>query len=351
MVQQLARYDESLKGFEDKELASDKNQLVVYRGGRDKISNALRGVSVPTCIAKVMADFFHASVSGDPYKELKDAEKAMGPLIDGSNLDVLVHEPQLFLYGKHLEDNAIAKAAAEHFNEHKALIEKQTASFAMGCIEKPADHSHHFLDTRTVKPFPFTCSSYFKAVDDVQPSLHLARKYCIDQRIFCMHWRGQRCVVQCAVGNMIVCVMPPSLARTVSDFSNCFDKQHYNFLAMCPCYRLGPGDCLYIPFGSAAIPMGVDIEAKSNELKVAKSKRTRVAGDYCSYLIHLPFDVSRDSGHELETKSFSLAQYIAAAAFIADDVRKLDGVKAWASKMSEAPPSAAQAPQAPPPPP
>ena len=179
-----------------------------------------------------------------------------------------------------------------------------------------------------------TASATFSAAD-LSLCLHIARQYHLDNRACIWPWWLQRCVIEQITGCQFVIVLLAELATKIpDDIDRWLADQHYTALSECEVYLLEPGDHLMLPFGSAALPVAaVRCEDGSFDL-TRKKKGSKVSpSDFCSYVVHVPFDAASDEKHPLEIKSAILARYISACNWVPAAWRGNARVVAWKAAL------------------
>jgi len=307
--------------------------LAAKRLVRDTKSSRLRAIGVPTSLAKAVADYHH-DLASDRVLAVKKA----GPwdaLDPGADLEVVLNQAQYVKCGVGSETNEFAKQISEHYASQRASLEARAAEFAAVDIERNSDHSHHALVEGP--EFPWQAVPFFKPVEKLQTFMHLIRTYVVDQRICMVPWRAQRHWIQCVIGHLMICMLPPSDASVHTDLDAFLQSGHHAALTQAPIYRLEPGDALLVPFGSVPVFLAVEYSNQGALEIPRRSKKTvREIKDYAAYTVSLAFDKEKDAGRPVETQVFVLSQFLAGLPRMGSTTRGSEGVEARRKQLQAA---------------
>ena len=67
-----------------------------------------------------------------------------------------------------------------------------------------------------------------------------------------------------------------------------------------------------------------------------KPNAKRIASEFCSYMIYLPFDVAADTSRPAETQGQCIKNFVAGLNWIGASIRSNAGVKAWRTALEQA---------------
>ena len=253
----LTRYQRSLEDFDKDADAHSSSVLIMWRNKRDDISKGLRARCFSACVAKRLADHIMSTLDSEAPRAKVDPHTASTLPEGGSDaLDILFKEPQQVMLSKNLE-NDCAVAAKTYFETNREKAINLSSSKVALCIEGGTNHSYHATD---LPCFGWqTSDKFFNLADGITAYLHCIRQFCEDYREDVYPWYLQRCALQCVVGSFFfVVVVDFAMIRTVEGgFIQWLQNGHHTLLQYMPCYRLDPGDFLYVPFGSAPVILSV----------------------------------------------------------------------------------------------
>ena len=334
-VGKLNRYLESFSGFSKQLVDTAAALLEKFRNRRDTTSLFLRTAGVPTCLAKAIADYWHASVDTTTAEHgIVSVGEVTGNMTQ-LDMDELCRGCVYLRIDDTPGGNEWSTQAKEHWTASKAALEQASNEYVTQCIERGTHHSHHYLVKDVVARYPFS-TSVFAPLDDVPAEMQICKKYDYDGRHLSQPERGQRMTIQGVSGVTCFVVLDRELARAADPLDRWIGSAHHTALAQCQVWAVRPGDVLYVSFGMVAIPLAVDI-GKDGYLQARKSQRIKRKDDYNSYLVHLLYDKDMDARHPAESRNFVNALWLQSQPYIDAGMRSNAGVVAWSAMLAASP--------------
>ena len=164
--------------------------------------------------------------------------------------------------------------------------------------------------------------------------LHVVRNGFPDSRSQVAPLLKQRMAIQVVQGVLAIVVVDVPFVTAHPLVDSFLQEAHHATLARFPAFLARAGDSVLVPLGHAALWTGIGLEdGKLSMLKPTKHRKP-TADEFCSFMVHTPFDAESDKQHPPETQLSALGAMIQGLQRIPCSIRVK--TEPWRSEMEKA---------------
>ena len=289
------QWEQSFKELKDEISADEYKTLEKWRKGRNKISGALRQMSIQPAVAKAAADYMHTLATSHP--EEISAARHESNLEDATTLSYLspVFIPSAMADAK--LPPWLLKARTDFVSSSAGMATKVAEVETKLAASRRPQHHGSLEGILPALQFPQEDAGIaFNKPSVVNGVIHVCETGVCDMSSEQYPWTCTRTLITQHTGSCFVLLIDDEAASKHNDISAWIASCHHTHLSCFSCYNFEPGDMLLVPTGFAPVIVSLpDLDEKVGTPTKPVAKGPTTKQEYVSYIARPMYDVDWDS--------------------------------------------------------